>query len=132
MLIEQAILKELIGTSGLTALVGQRIYYVKAPQDIESPYVVFSKLSAPREHDHDGASGLASARFQLSIFALTYREVKLIARQIQSVLQAFKGTMGGDGGVSVNGAFYQNEIDFWEENIKLYHTDCDYLIWYNE
>jgi len=132
MLIEQAILKELIGTSGLTSLVGQRIYYIKAPQDISNPYIVFSKMSAPREHDHDGSSGLASSRFQFSIFAQTYREVKLITVQIQSALQAFKGTMGGDGGVVVNGAFYQNEVDFWEENIKLYHTDCEYLIWHNE
>lgn len=132
MLIEQAVLKELIGTSGLTNLVGQRIYYVKAPQNVSNPYIIFSKIAAPREHDHDGASGLASARFQFSIFAQTYREVKLIAGQIQSALQAFKGTMGGDGGVSVNGCFYENEIDFWEEGIKLYHTDCSYLIWHNE
>jgi len=132
MLIEQAIKKELIGTSGLTDLVGQRIYYVKAPQNVSNPYVVFSKISASREHDHDGASGLVPARVIFSIFAETYREVKLIAGQIQSALQAFKGTMGGDGGVSVNGAFYQNEADFYEENIKLYHTDCNYLIWHNE
>ena len=129
MLIEQAILDELIGTSGLTDLVGQRIYYVKAPQDVTNPYVIFTKVSAPREHDHDGSAGLVSARFQFSAFATTYYVVKQIAVQIQTVLQAFSGTMGE---VTVGGSFYQNEVDFWEEDTKLYHVACDYLIWYNE
>lgn len=129
MLIEQAILDELIGTSGVTDLVGTRIYYVKAPQNVTTPYVVFTKVSAPREHDHDGSAGLVGARFQFSVFAKTYYETKQIAVQIQTVLQAYSGTMGE---VVVNGAFYQNEVDFWEEDTKLYHVACDYLIWYNE
>ena len=132
MLIEQAVLNELSDTSGVTDLVGTRIYYVKAPQDVTNPYIIFSKLSAPREHDHDGSSGLAGARFLVSIFGETYRIVKLIAKQVQTALQAFKGTMGGDGGVVVNGCFYQNEVDFREDGIGLYHVDCDYLIWHNE
>jgi len=129
MLIEQAILDELIGTAGITDLVGQRIYYVKAPQDVTTPYIVFTKVSAPREHDHDGSSGLVGARFQFSVFATTYYEAKQIVVQVQAVLQAYSGTMGE---VVVNGSFYQNEVDFWEEDTKLYHVACDYLIWYNE
>jgi len=130
--IEQAILTELLGQSGLTDLIGERIYYVKAPQDVDTPYIVFFKVSAPREHSHDGASGLAHPRFQLSIFATTYYEAKQIAEQVQTALQAYSGTMGGAGGVEVGASFYENETDIWEEGQKLYHIAADYLIWHEE
>lgn len=130
--IAQAILDELSGVSGFTDLIGERVYYVKAPQDVETPYVVFLEVSSPREHSHDGSSHLTNARFQFSIFAETYYEAKQIADQIQSILQSFNGTMGGVGGVSIHGSFHQNEIDFWEEDTELYHIACDYSIWHKE
>jgi len=66
MKIEQAILKELLADSGITALIGERLHYVKAPQDVAKPYVVFFKASGPREYSHDGASELARPRFHFS------------------------------------------------------------------
>lgn len=132
MLIEQGILNELVGTAGLTAIVGQRIYYVRAPQDVTLPYVVFFKVSGVREHSHEGASGLANPRFQISCFAETYYEAKQIAQQVQSALQGFSGTMGGDDGVSVNGSFYVNETDIYEEGTKLYHVALDFILWHSE
>jgi hypothetical protein len=132
MLIEQAILTKLLATSGLTDLIGERIYYVKAPQDVGIPYVVFFKVSGAREHSHDGASGLARPRFQFSCFSETYYEAKQIAEQIQSALQAYSGTMGGAGGVEVGASFYDNETDMYEEDTKLYHIAVDYMISHEE
>lgn len=132
MKIEQAILTELLAASGLTTFVGERIYYVKAPQDVEKPYIVFLKVSAPREHDHDGASHLVRATFQFSSFAETYYEAKQVTEQIQSALQAFSGTMGTGAGVEVGGAFYENEVDLYEEATGLYHVLSDYRIWHYE
>ena len=129
MLIEQAILTKLLTTPGLIPLVGQKIYYVHAPQNVIQPYIVFSKISAPREHSHNGSSHLAITRFQFSIFASTYLKVKQIAGQIQDSLQAFSGIVDE---VNINAIFYQNEIDFWDNDVKLYHTDCEYLIAHNE
>jgi hypothetical protein len=119
-------------TAGLTALVSTRIYFVKAPQDVTNPYVVVSKISGVREHAHEGASGLAHPRFQCSVFATTYKEAKSIAVQIQTALQGHSGTIGGAGGVEVNGIFYDDEVDFWEEEHGLYHIAMDFRIWHNE
>lgn len=132
MLIEQAILNELAGTAGLTAIVGQRIYYVKAPQDVTVPYVVLFKVSGVREHSHDGASGLGNPRFQVSCFAETYYQAKQIAQQVQSALQGFSGTMGGEGGTPVGASFYANEMDIYEEATKLYHVALDFMLWHSE
>jgi hypothetical protein len=132
MLIEQAIKKELMDASGVTDLISTRLYYVRAPQDVTKPYVVFFKVSGPREYSHDGASELANPRFQFSCFATTYYEAKQIVTAIRTVLEGFDGMMGGDGGVSVGGCFCVNETDIYEDDTDLFHVAVDYLIWHEE
>ena len=72
MIFEQALMTYLLAQSGITDLVGTRIHYVKAPQDVAKPYIVFFKVTGPRDHSHDGGTGLANPRFQFSIFSTTY------------------------------------------------------------
>jgi hypothetical protein len=129
MLIEQALLTELLTVTALTALIDDKLYYVKAPQDVEEPYVVFFKVSSPREHSLTGASGLATARFQFSIFSTTYQEAKQIAGYIQTALQGQNKTIGGAGGVYAN-ILYDNEQDLTEDEV--YHIAQEFLILHNE
>jgi len=133
MLIEQGLMTFLLAQSGITDLVGQRIHFVQAPQDVESPYLVISKISGVREHSHDGSSGLAHPRFQLSAFADTYGAAKAIIAAVQAVLQGYSGTMGGAGGVAVNGAFYEDENDLDPgDGTGLFGVAADYIIWHSE
>ena len=132
MKIEQALSKELLAVDGVTDLIAQRLYYVKAPQNVTKPYVVFFKASGPREYSHDGASNLARPRFQFSCFATTYYVAKQIAEAIRAVIEAFSGTMGGAGGVEVGSCFCINESDIYEDNTQLFHVAVDYLIWHKE
>lgn len=132
MIIEQAIHDELLDTSAVTSLVGQNIYYVKAPQDVVSPYIVITKITSDRKHTHDGADNLCESTFQISIFSDTYYEGKQIAAQVQAVLDSYSGTMGGVSGVIVNSCFYENEVDLYEEGQELHHLACDYRLWHNE
>jgi hypothetical protein len=105
-----------------------QVHYVIAPQEVTAPYIVFFKVSAPREHSHDGASGLARARFQFSIFAETYLGAKQIAQALQGILQGYKGTSEG---VEIGGIFYDNEVDMGYED-ALYHIAVDYIVWHGE
>lgn len=130
--IETAIMTLLRATTGVTALVGDRIYFVQSPQDTGKPYIVISKVDAPRLHSHEGADGIAHPRFQFSIFDEHYGDCKAVAAAIQAALQGYSGTMGGAGGVAVNGVFYEDENDFYEESSGLYHVACDYIIWHKE
>jgi len=133
MLIEQALKTYLEAQSGLIALVpADRIYFVHAPQDTQTPYIVFFKVSGPRLHSHDGSSELANPRFQFSVFATTYYSCKQIAAQLQAALQGYSGTMGGGSGVAVGSCFYENETDDYETDTKLYHVAVDYILWHEE
>jgi len=133
MLIEQALHDALLADATVTGLVGERVYYGKAKQDTVSPYIVITKQSAPRMHSHDGASGLVNARFTFEIYAVSYLSVKTIAAAIQSVLQGYSGTMGGAGGVYVNGCFYEDETDLsWELESDLHGLAVNYRLWHQE
>lgn len=132
MLIETAIQSALSADAGVAALVGDRIYYTRAIQDTAKPYIVFSKVGGVRMHTHQGAAGLVHARFQFSAFAETYIAAKNVQVEVQDVLQGFQGTLGGAGGVEVYTCHYENEIDFYEDDTRLYHVAADYMFWYSE
>ena len=132
MYVEHALLKHLQAQTALATIVGERIYYVNAPQDVETPYIVFFKVSATRGRSLTGTSHLVTSHFQFSIFSETYYEAKQIAEQIQLALQDKNNEIiGGDSGVRVS-IQYDGEQDLYEPETGLYHIPVEYLIDYNE
>jgi hypothetical protein len=130
MIIENALRAHLVAQAGLTALVGQRIYYMNAPQNVKNPYIVLFKVSAVPEYSLTGHSGLINARFQFDIYADTYYETKQISEQIALAIQdKCNEVIGGVGGVNVSVQF-ENEQDLFELNI--FHCIVEYFIQYNE
>jgi len=105
---------------------GIDVYSSQATGD--PPFIVVTKISGPREHDLQGPEGLATPTFQVSVFARTKEQAKFITRQIQSKL---KGSIDMYG-VKVRGIFYINEIDFYEDDTRLYHVASDYQIQHEE
>jgi hypothetical protein len=132
MLIEQALMTYLLAQSGITDLVSTRIYFTRAPQDVDQPYIVFFKISGLRFHSHDGSSELANPQFQFSIFASNYGTGKNIAAAIQTALQGYSGTMGGDGGVAVGSCLYLNEYETYERETELNHIIVEYEFMHEE
>ncbi|MDD4986375.1 MAG: DUF3168 domain-containing protein [Dehalococcoidales bacterium] len=133
MLIEQALMTFLLAQSGITALVGDRIHFVRAPQDVAHPYLVISKVDDPGMHSHDGPVKLGDPRLQFSAFAETYGAAKLVTAAVKTALNGYKGTMGGDGGVFVGGVFYDDETDLDPgDGSGLFGVAADYIIWYQE
>lgn len=129
MIIEDAIQYHLTNYAGLSALVGTRIYYVTAPQNVATPYIVFFRVSSVPEYSLAGHSNLINARFQFDIYADTYYETRLIAAQIQLAIQdKCNEVIGGSGGVTVS-VQQENEQDLYED---IYHCIVEYFIQYNE
>lgn len=129
MIIEQAVRDQLHSDTAIHTLVTDRIYYVKAPQDVTNPYIVLQKISGVRGHSHDGADGSVQARIQVSIFATTYKEAKDISEAVRAEIDDYKGTMQS---VTVGHCFFDNETDLFEEGEGLYGIADDYLILYTE
>ena len=119
----------LLAQTGITALVGDRIHFVQAPQDVAPPYLVFQKISDPPQHSHDGPLGLSNPRFQFSAFAETYSAAKQVVAAVQAVLDGYKGIMGD---LYIGGAFRDDENDLERGTDGLFGVAADYIIWHRE
>lgn len=130
MVIEEGLYAHLSGLAGLTALISNRIYPLKAPQDAIYPLVVIQRVSGPRVYSHDGASGLAYPRFQISSWGRSAAEAKAVANQVRIGMNGFKGTMGDD--VEVDACFLATELDRYDPETERYGTLLDFIIWHHE
>lgn len=111
----------------LVASVEDRIYPGKAPQKVTTPYVVYSKISSPRDHTHDGASGLCKSRIQVAIFSEDYLEVKQVVDSVREALDGYKGTSEG---VRIDSCLLINEQDLPEPTME--QVSLDFQIIHNE
>jgi len=126
MVIEEALYSHLAADGGVSALVGNRIYPIEAPQQAALPYLVYQRVSGPRVRSHSGPSGLASPRFQITGAAETYPSLRALMNAVRVALDGFRGTMGG--GVEVGAAFVENELDSEETSV----SRLDVVLWHKE
>lgn len=129
MTIEAGIYAHLIGNAGVAALVGTRIYPLLVPQDAELPALAYQRISGPRDHAHDGPSGLALARMQLICVAASYDGAKALSEAVRAAMDGHKGSMGT---VTVDACLLDNEIDQWAAAHEAPVVRHDYMIWYQE
>jgi hypothetical protein len=129
-IIEQAILNRLI--SNTTLVSDSNIYYIKAKQDVVPPYIILTRISAPRDYAYSGAA-LVDSRFQISIFATTYTSCKAIGVEVMTAFSGFSGLMGGAGGVYVGKCFCDDETDLpFDDDTKLYGLALDFIFSHSE
>ncbi len=130
MFIEQALKTYLLAQTGLTALVGQHIYYPgEVPQNVVAPYIVMFNVSIAPVHSHGGSSHLSTDRFQLSVFSSTYHIAKQIVEQLKLALDGKTGNIGTAPGVRVEGILYDGGPgDLYEDDTKLHHIPIDFEV----
>ena len=82
----------LLGNSGVTALVSDRIYPLRAPQDTAKPYVVFFVVSSEHDRHLHGPSGVVEKRIQVDAYADTYEAAHAVSEAIRRALNGYSGT----------------------------------------
>jgi hypothetical protein len=114
---ETVIRNILLESAAIVALVDNRIYFNKAPQAPQAPYMVYSLISGAPETYLADSAGLTRKVVQLSCYASTAslgRQMSdLCFRQIESkhhkcISEVFVG---------------------FEEDTELYHFASDYSLW---
>lgn len=128
--LETALVNHLENDAGVSAVVGTRIYPNVAGQTVSMPFIVYHRISTPREYTHDGENPLSNPRMQLTMVASTKSAAKDLANQVRFSLAGFKGTMGGS--LPVGGAFCENEWDKYEDQIKAFSYRQDWIIYHTE
>jgi hypothetical protein len=132
--IEESLIRHLLSDGTLTGYVNNRIYFNTFPIDCGYPAIAIQKISSVRQTAFNTDPGLASSRFQFTIYDSDYPELKLISQRINttSVLKDFVGILGTSGS-QVDCTEYINEIELEvDPSYSLYGMACDWLIHYHE
>ena len=130
MVIEDALTTYLLTQSGLTALISNRIHFLKLPQTPALPAIVIQKIDAPRLHGFSADYGVMT-RIQTTSWALTYTGASAVQEQIRAATQNYMNqTMGG--GVEVKNIELDEGPDNYEDDTGRYGKIIDLIIWHTE
>lgn len=130
-------LKPLAGTDGDG---NPKVYALRAPQNIDPPFIVFQEIDSDRDHVLNGASTApASAYFQIDAYALLPYEAKQLGADIEQALDAFRGTVNHGTNspqdfLEITGITYQNGSDLPDQTDEpfLYRRLAVYLVTYRQ
>lgn len=128
MTIEAVLATRLIEATGL-AYLGGRVYPKHLPENTPYPAIAYHRISTPREHSHDGPSGLAHPRFQFDLYARTYAGISELAEGVRASLDGYKGLLGG---VDVQGVFLEDDDDGYDDDLEVFWRRLDFTVWHNE
>lgn len=128
MKIEEAIAKKLQASTGVFALVRDRVYAGELPEKPVMPAICFYRRATVRDHSHDGPDGLPTVTFKIDCLGKKYSECREIADAVRAELDGFKGVAGGVGGVEIDAAFALDEELEYDDDIGLHWITTDYAV----
>ena len=132
MVIEEALQYHLVNDTDVKALISSRAYPNVIPQDAALPALAYQVISRPGGMAHDGPTGIAWPRFQITAQADTFSEIVDLTNKVRVALDGFTGTMGGAGGVTIEGSFVKDVRDGYEFATERETRRLDVIIWHQE
>lgn len=132
MTMEEAFVAYLLGSSGLTTIVSNRIDWAIRPQAEETPSILLHTISTTPSYSDDGDDGLTSSRVQVDCWANTYAIAKQAAREVTSRITG-NGAKFSQGGIEFQVAFKEDEQDGFERGAAaedLFRVRLDFILMY--
>jgi hypothetical protein len=128
-----------VAQSGITDLVGTRIYPTIAPTSATRPYAVYQIISEAREPHMAAASELVSKRVQVTCYGSTPDSAEAVAEAFRAEMDGYSGdTMGsGDNATAVrrvllDGAGEGADPPNIGDQQAIYWKRQDYIVWHHE
>lgn len=128
--LEEGLRARLLADGVVSGLVGTRIYPGSAEPGATLPFLVFARISGPREQGFDGPLGLAEPRVQFDSYAETWRGARALARALRQSLDGFRGTVSAGSpiaSVTVTASRIENERDLYEPATRLRRVSTDFI-----
>ncbi len=89
--IGEALYKTLLNNADVFAYTHDRIYPNWKPQNCPLPAISFFRVHGRHETVHQGGAGLCESRYQLDVWAPTYKECRDLGEVLRGLLLGFKG-----------------------------------------
>jgi len=116
MSIESDLVSHLLADAAVSALVGIKIYPMKAPQNVTNPYITYQVISDNSNQCIGGEVYQNDTRFQVDCWSTKYSEVKAIKEAVISALIGFKSSNS------------ISNMDDYEPDTKLYRQLIDFKL----
>jgi hypothetical protein len=132
----KALQAKLLSYSGVSTLIGQRMYPDVLIQKATFPAVTYTKISTSSEHGVSDVTRLAHSRFQFDCYGVSRNAANDIAHAIRrSGICAYQGTTAGIYfcGVEIDSGDYSDSLPPTDGNQShRYLTSFDLLVHYVE
>ena len=124
---EAALIAHLLAQAGITALVGNRINWLRRPQGEALPAMALQLVSGVPDYLLDGSYSLTESRVQMDAWAKSFLQAKQIARAVEAALSGQRFTQSG---VRFAGVFIASERDdtFDETPDTYFRTSLDLMV----
>lgn len=127
----KGVIDKLLDTSGVTSLVGYRVYPVRRQQSSPLPDITVTTVSGQPVYTSDGESGLSNGRVQIDCWGATYISAKTVAEAVKQALSAF---VGSSGAIEFQSVLLESESDLSEGGSNsaeyIFRTTLDFNLWY--
>ncbi len=135
--VEQMLYAHLAANSGVSTLVGTRIFPVQRGQGSSLkvlPAITYQRISTNRFRDLNGPTGLITPRVQVVCWSATYAGAKALADAVRLAVDDVTGTTQG---LYIGDMFVedQGEMPFDtgdQEERAVYGERLDLIVWHNE
>ena len=130
--IGEVLYRRLINTAALTtALGGQYVYPVAAPQGKALPYVTLLRISNVKTHAMQGDATPTKSRYQVSTWSTSISQARALAALVDGALRNWVASTDR----TVHRVFYEGEyevpaIDPDMQSI-IHHIPQDFIVWWS-
>lgn len=128
---EEDLVALLLGTAGITTLIGDRLTWDRRQQGASLPALVLTTVSRVPDYTMASASGLERSRIQVDCWATTRASANALGAALRTALSGFNGDLDT---VHLT-AFVEDEADSFELSTageELYRKRIDLMIWHRE
>ena len=131
--VDEVIYSLLHDDPGVSPIVGVRIYPQELPQESALAALVYERTSLDHIRSNDGATGLATALYDVTSWAETFVAARELADAARLALDGYSGTVGT---VKIGFIMLENELDILEEPLFDERRRCgvrqQYTVSYDE
>lgn len=120
--LEKRIYAVLTGYTGVSALVGTRVYPLVLPQKCTFPAISYLRVSGGQQMNLSGYSRLEAPRIQVDAWAESYGQAKDLAAAIRAALLSATDFKVSD----------ISDRDLFEDSSALFRVSTDFTVWHRD
>lgn len=119
----------LLGNSGITDLVGDRVFIDRVDQNSETPNILLEMPEEGQDYTHSGPSGLFEGHLKVIVRAAGRNERSNLGKLVRELLETWKGT---ESDLEVQLTEHFNTRSGFEEKAEVFTNTTEYTSFYRE